>query len=133
VPPNVDDQVREMERYGASRKDIDAVHRAFLEQLDKDWQQAVYRNGAWRTPAGELLSIEVLPENRGAWAVFQACTSQWESPGAMGGRYALPFNAVESAMRMMGVPRTARAELFAAVRVLIEHARSKFIERQPKK
>lgn len=122
-----------MERYGASRKDIDAVRLAFLEQLDKDWQHAVYRNGAWRSQAGELLSIEVLPENRGAWAVFQACTSQWEAPGAMGGRWALPFNAVESAMRMMDVPRAVRAELFAAVRVLIEHARAKFIERQPKK
>lgn len=122
-----------MERLGASRKDLDAVCRAFLEQLDQDWRHAVYRNGAWRSQAGELLSIEVLPENRGAWAVFQACTSQWETPGAMGGRWALPFGAVESAMRMMDVPRAARAETFAAVRVLIEHARSKLIERQPKK
>jgi hypothetical protein len=122
-----------MERLGASRKDLDAVRLAFLEQLDRDWQQAVYRNGAWRTPAGELLSIEIFPENRGAWLVFKACESQWETPGAMGGRWALPFNAVESAMRIMGVPRAARPETFAAVRVLIEHARSKFIERQPKK
>lgn len=122
-----------MERYGAARKDIDAVYRAFLEQLERDWQKAVYRNGAWRTPAGELLSIEVLPENRGAWAVFQACASQWESPGAMGGRWTLPFDAVESAMRMMDVPRGVRAETFNAVRVLVEHARAKLIERQPKK
>lgn len=121
-----------MEQYGASRADLDARRRQFLEQLEDRWRGAVYRNGAWRSQAGELLSIEILPENRLAWSVFRACESQWESPGAMGGRWALPFGAVESAMRMMGVPRADQPETFAAVRVLIEHARAKFIERQKK-
>lgn len=121
-----------MERYGASRADLDARLHQFLEQLEERWRDAVYRNGAWRSQAGELLSIEVLPENRTAWMVFRACESQWESPGAMGGRWAVPFGAVESAMRLMGVPRASWPETFAAVRLLIEHARAKFIERQKK-
>ncbi len=122
-----------MQEGGADEKTLARYRTQFEEQVAALWISAVYRNGAWRSAAGELLAIDVLPENLLAWAVFRCCQSQWDMPGGFSGKCGLPWTEVEAAMRMMEIPRSMRFQVFIGVRVLVEHARVKLIERMPKK
>lgn len=122
-----------MRRMGASEPDIAKRREAFVEAVEALWAEAVYRDGVWRSRGGELLAWEVLPENAAAWRVFQACESQWEVPGAFGGRCTLPFTALEATLRMLRVPRALWADTFDACRVLISAGRAKLMERKPKR
>ncbi len=116
-----------MRDLGASESDIDARRAGFEQELAERAAEAVYEGGAWRTSAGELLEIEVYPDNRSAWQVFLALSTQWEQPGSFGGRCTVPFADVEVAMRMM-VPESERPDCFDRVRVLLTVARHHRIE-----
>lgn len=118
-----------MRRVGASEADLACRQQEFEESLAEDWEHARYTCGAWRTPAGELLAVEVLPENRIAWAVFCACHTQWDLPGAWGGECRLPWTEVEATMRLMEVPSRLLADTFGRVRLLVEHAREPLMDR----
>lgn len=112
-----------MRELGASEDDIDARRAQWDADLAERAGTARYECGAWRTEAGELLSIDVLPENRDAWQVFVALGSQWESPGSFGGRCCVPLTDVDVALRMM-VPRARREDAFDRLRVLLAVARN---------
>lgn len=112
-------------------KALDEYRRQFEAHVAALWNGAVYRDGVWRSPAGELLAIDVLPENLLAWAVFRACQSQWDRPGGFSGKCGLPWTQVEAAMRLMGIPSTLRPDTFLRVRVLVEYGRERLIERMP--
>lgn len=73
----------------------------------------------WQAQQPEHPHIVVHPENIPAIRVLLATADQWETPGAFGGRLALPLTEIEVAMRMLGIPCTEAhsVRVLAAVRV----------------
>ena len=64
--------------------------------------------------------FDVWPENWPAAQLFVACASQWRMVAGMKAvAYAgLDYAGVEAAMRLSGVPRRDRADLFDRIRVM---------------
>ena len=67
------------------------------------------------------------PENLDAFQVFTACAGQWEFPGAMGGRLALPFAEIEVCLRRFGV--ADQDDCFRRVLALCKSARPPILQR----
>lgn len=116
-----------MREWGASDADIQATYEQWAAALAERAADARYEAGVWRTPLGELLGYDVLPANQWAWAVFRSLGSQWEMPGAMGGRCTVPLADVDIAVRRM-VPRAQQADCWGRLQLLITVARNERIE-----
>lgn len=116
-----------MREWGASDADIQAQYEQWAAALAARAAAARYEHGVWRTPEGELLSYDVLPCNAQAWAVFRSLATQWETPGAMGGRCTVPLTDVDIAVRRM-VPQREQADCWGRLQLMITVARNERIE-----
>lgn len=76
----------------------------------------------WRAQQPEHPRIVVFPENIPAMRLLIATADQWETPGAFGGKLALPLTEIEAAMRLLHISSDEDTTLsvLAAVRVARE-------------
>lgn len=118
-----------MRQWGAPQAEIERVRTEHEAEVAAMWDAATYRDGIWRSAAGQVLEYHVLPNNHLAHQLFLALSSQWELPGGFGGRCTVPYGDIEAAMRMMGIARSKWPDTFARLRVLIGSAREVLIER----
>lgn len=61
-------------------------------------------------------TVEIWPENWLAFEVFAAMQTQWRA--GMNGATGLDYAALEPVMRLHGIPKRKRAEVFEAVRLM---------------
>jgi len=62
------------------------------------------------------IEIEVWPDNWNAFEVFAALQTQWRS--GMSGPTGLDYTALDPVMRLQGIKKRDRQEVFAGVRVM---------------
>jgi hypothetical protein len=62
------------------------------------------------------IEIEVWPDNWNAFEVFAALQTQWRS--GMSGPTGLDYTALEPVMRLQGIKKRDRQDVFAGVRVM---------------
>lgn len=60
----------------------------------------------WQAQQPEYAYVEVYPENIQAFLVFLDLAGQWEYPGAMGGRLALPHTEIWACVQGLGNPNS---------------------------
>ncbi|MCW8158971.1 hypothetical protein D7243_22655 [Stutzerimonas stutzeri] len=62
------------------------------------------------------VEIEIWPDNWDAFEVFAAMQTQWRT--GMSGATGLDYNALEPVMRLRGIKKRDRGELFDCIRVM---------------
>jgi hypothetical protein len=76
--------------------------------------------GLTQTEVEAAATVEVWPENVAAVNVFIAMGTQWNV--GPGGAVGLNYPSLETTMRLLGVPKRERADVFEQVRVMEDAA-----------